>query len=115
MQDKDSRTAESISGVVLALGEEPIFRPGDRVRVLNRTPVGHYRVPHYVRGHQGVVEAVIEPAWLDNEQEGFGRNAGSKLHYYRIAVPMKDMWPNYTGSPRDDLRIEVFETWLERT
>jgi nitrile hydratase len=37
-------------GVVLALGEEPIFRKGDTVRVLNRSPIGHYRVPRYLRG-----------------------------------------------------------------
>jgi len=29
-------------------------------------------------------------------------------------VPMPSIWPDYAGSPRDDLRIEVFETWLER-
>jgi len=101
-------------GVVLALGEAPIFRPGDRVRVLARAPIGHYRVPLYLRGKQGVVERVIEPAAIDNEAEGYGRNAGLKRHYYRIAVPMKVIWPNYPGSPLDGLRIEIFETWLER-
>jgi nitrile hydratase len=24
------------------------------------------------------------------------------------------IWPNYIGSPKDGLRIEIFETWLER-
>jgi Cytochrome P460 len=55
-----------------------------------------------------------EPTGIDNEQEGYGRNAGKKLHYYRIAVPMTEIWSDYAGSPRDGLRIEVFETWLER-
>jgi fermentation-respiration switch protein FrsA (DUF1100 family) len=36
------------------------------------------------------------------------------LAYYRIVVPMTSIWPDYAGSPRDDLRVEVFETWLER-
>jgi nitrile hydratase len=98
----------------LAWGEEPIFRPGDPIRILNRSPVGHYRVPTYLRGKTGVVEAVIEPAGIDNEEEGFGRNAGAKRHYYRIAVPMTEIWPAYSGSSLDGLRIEVFETWLER-
>ena len=31
--------------VVLATGEAPIFEPGDGVRVLTRSPFGHYRVP----------------------------------------------------------------------
>src|SRR5262249_38918882 len=109
-----TRETAGLPGIVPAEGEAPIFRPGDRVRVLTRAPVGHYRVPLYLRGRSGSVERVIEPRGLDNEEEGFGRNAGSKRHYYRIAVPMTEIWPAYAGSPRDGLRIEVFETWLER-
>jgi nitrile hydratase len=51
---------------------------------------------------------------VDNEPEGFGRNAGSKGHYYHVAIPLAELWPGYAGSPSDGLRIEVFETWLER-
>jgi nitrile hydratase len=104
----------SIESVVWAQDEAPVFRPGDRVRILTRTPVGHYRVPRYVRGKTGLVEAVIEPAGVDNEEEGYGRNAGLKRHYYRVALPMTEVWPGYAFSPRDGLYIEVFETWLER-
>jgi nitrile hydratase subunit beta len=71
-------------------------------------------VPSYLRGKRGTVEAVIEPAAVDNEQEGFGRNAGTKRHYYRIAIPMTEIWPDYSGAPRDGLRIEVVESGLQR-
>jgi nitrile hydratase len=71
-------------------------------------------VPQYVRGKTGVVESVIEPPALNNEEEGFGRNAGMKRHYYRLAIPLTELWPGYGGSPNDGLRIEVFEHWLER-
>jgi nitrile hydratase subunit beta len=101
-------------GVVYATGEAPLYRDGDRVRIGTRSPIGHYRVPTYLRGKQGVVETVIEPIAIDNEEEGYGRNAGKRRHYYRIAIPMTEIWPDYAGSPRDGLRIEVFETWLER-
>ena len=114
MSNQSQDLAEPLAGIVSALGEEPVFRPGDCVRVSNLSPVGHYRVPSYMRGQTALVEAVIEPPGLDNEEEGYGRNAGSKRHYYRIAVPMTEVWPDYDGSPRDSLRIEVFETWLER-
>jgi nitrile hydratase subunit beta len=50
----------------MAPGEEPIFRPGDRVRIATRSPIGHSRVPLYLRGKSGTVEAVIEPAGVDN-------------------------------------------------
>jgi nitrile hydratase len=105
----------SMHDIVKALGEEAIFQAGDAIRILDRAPIGHYRVPTYLRGKTGVVDAVIEPSGLDNEQEGYGRNAGAKLHYYRVAIPMTQIWPGYDGSPNDGLRIEVFETWLERT
>jgi nitrile hydratase subunit beta len=73
--------------VVLAFGEAPVFAPGDQVRILTRSPVGHYRVPLYLRGKTGTVEAVIEPPGIDNEEEAYGRNAGMKRHYYRVALP----------------------------
>ena len=103
-----------LSEVVFADREKPAFAPDDRVRILIRSPVGHYRVPRYLRGRAAVIEAVIEPAAVDNEEEGYGRNAGSKRHYYRVAVPMTEIWPTYAGAAEDSLRIEIFETWLER-
>ena len=99
-------------GAVPALGKMAMFRPGDAVRVATRFPLGHYWVPLYLRGKTGIVERLVQPA-VDNEEEGFGRNAGMRCHYYRIAVPMTDIWHNYAGAPNDRLYIEVFETWLE--
>lgn len=99
--------------VTSALNERPAFGVGDRVRVLVRFPVGHYRVPIYLRGKKGVVESIIATPYVDNETEGFGQNAGSRLHYYRIAVPMTEIWRDYVGAPTDSVRIEVYETWLE--
>jgi nitrile hydratase len=100
--------------VVPALGEAPQFVAGDVVRTLTRSPVGHYRLPTYLRGKSGVIEKIITPMAVDNEEEGYGRNAGSKGHYYRIAIPMTEVWPDYVGSPADGIRIEIFENWLER-
>lgn len=99
---------------VVPIGERAVFAPGDRVRIATRSPIGHYRVPTYLRGGLATVEAIIEPAAVDNEAEGFGRDAGMKRHYYRVAVPMTEVWPGYEGSPRDGLYIEVFETWLQK-
>ena len=101
--------------IVPALHELPAFAVGDAVRIGTRAPIGHYRVPRYLRGTVGTVVQLIEPALIDNEEEGYGSNAGgTRRHYYRIAIPMRALWKNYTGSPRDELRIEIFETWLEQ-
>jgi hypothetical protein len=109
-----SKATGLLSQIATAEGETAIFQPGDHVRISVRFPIGHYRVPRYVRGKRGTVEAVIVPAAVDNEEEGFGRNAGSKRHYYRMAIPLAELWPGYAGSANDGLRIEVFETWIER-
>lgn len=66
-----------------------------------------------MRGKRAIVQAVIEPAGVNNEEEGYGRNAGSKRHYYRLEVQMVDIWTGYDGPRGDVLLIEVFETWLE--
>jgi nitrile hydratase len=66
-----------MSQIVQAEDEQPVFAPGDRVRVSLRFPIGHYRVPQYVRGKTAIIERVIEPRAVNNEEEGFGRNAGS--------------------------------------
>jgi hypothetical protein len=100
--------------VVMALGEEPGFGVGETIRVSMRFPVGHYRVPHYVRGQTGVIEMILRPAAINNEEEGFGRNAGIKGFYYRIGFPLDRLWPGYGGSPSDRLVIEIFEGWLEK-
>lgn len=112
------RTSASIAlplpGIVTPPDQMPLFAAGERVRISVRFPVGHYRVPIYIRGKLGVVEQVIEPRAINNEEEGFGRNAGAAGFYYRIAIPLTSLWPGYAGAPEDGLRIEVFETWLER-
>jgi hypothetical protein len=106
--------ASILKNILPGLNELPAFAVGDPVRVAARAPIGHYRVPTYLRGNVGIVERVIEPALVNNEEEGYGRNAGDKRHYYRIAVPLTSLWRDYQGSPRDELHIEVYETWLER-
>lgn len=101
-------------GIVPARGELPVFAPGDLVSISSRTPIGHYRLPTYLRGKRGTVAAVITPMAVNNEEEAYGHNAGSKGYYYRVSIPMTEIWANYTGSPKDSLLIEIFENWLER-
>lgn len=107
-------TAPRLPGIVYAVGEEGLFPPGQAVRVKTHSPIGHYRVPIYLRGKTGVVQRVLEPMQLDNEREGYGQNGGDKRHYYRVTFPMRKLWSDYAGPAHDTLNIEVFEHWLER-
>jgi len=114
MSQTQSETRRPLE-LVKALGETPIFEPGAHVRICMRCPVGHYHVPTYVRGKHARVEFIVEPPGVNNEEEGFGRNAGMKRHYYRVSIPLLEVWPDYNGIPSDRLHIEIFETWLEGT
>jgi nitrile hydratase subunit beta len=100
--------------ITTALEQAPIFAAGELVRIVERYPIGHYRVPRYVRGKRAVVQEAIEPRAVNNEEEGFGRNAGSKRYYYRVAIELRELWGRGTGEGSDTLRIEVHESWLQR-
>ena len=100
--------------IVTAYQQAAAFKAGDAVRVADRAPIGHYRVPTYLRGKRGVIAMVLEPIAVDNETEGYGHNAGARRHYYSIIFPMTEVWSGYDGQPGDRLQIEVFESWLER-
>lgn len=89
-----------------------LFSVGEKVRIAERYPVGHYRTPMYVRGKMGRVERVL-PTFLNPEQEGYGRNAGKRVRLYRVRIPQTDLWPDYQGHPADELQIEIYEHWLE--
>jgi nitrile hydratase subunit beta len=99
--------------IVKAMSEEPAFKVGDAVRISVRYPVGHYRVPTYVRGRCATITAILYSG-VNNEDKGYGKNVGTKAHYYRLAIPQRDLWPEYAGGATDVLEIEVFETWLEK-
>jgi hypothetical protein len=88
------------------------YNIGDTVNVSVRFPIGHYRVPMYLRGKQVEITRILG-RYINPEEEAFGRNAGSKLWCYLVSIPQVKLWPSYTGKENDHLEIEVFEPWLE--
>ncbi len=90
---------------------EPLFSVGQRVRIADRTPPVHHRVPAYAKGQIGVVERVCG---VHGEPEKFIRGDGKPAQrIYRVRIPQNELWENYDGSDRDKLEIEIFEHWLE--
>jgi nitrile hydratase len=89
----------------------PAYRVGQRVRIADRTPPVHHRVPAYAKGQVGTVERVCG---LHGEPEQFIRGDGKPFQrIYRICIPQDKLWPDYEGTDRDKLEIEIFEHWLE--
>lgn len=88
------------------------FEPGDPVRVRFAFPPGHVRTPHYVRGQRGVVESVVG-AFADPEELAYGRDGLPKKTLYRVLFQQTELWPDYAGSDRDSLVVDIYDHWLE--
>lgn len=89
----------------------PRFTVGQRVRIADRTPPVHHRVPAYAKGRVGFVERVCG---LHGRPEQYIRGDGQPLtRLYRVRMAQPDLWPAYSGASRDTVDVEVFEHWLE--
>jgi nitrile hydratase beta subunit len=89
------------------------FKPGDRVRTVNISPVTHTRLPRYARDKQGVVEAIRgchvypDTAALDVHNE-------SPQWLYTVVFTGKELWGE-DADPAIKVSIEAFEPYLEAT
>jgi nitrile hydratase len=87
------------------------FQIGQRVRIADRTPPVHHRVPSYAKGHVGVIERVCG---LHGAPEKFIRGDGEPgQRIYRVTISQNELWQDYEGTNNDRLEIEIFEHWLE--
>ena len=91
---------------------KPLFKPGDRVRIDDREPGVHNRVPRYARGRVGVIERLCG-AFGQPELLAYGQDGTPFQTLYRVPLKQTDLWPDYAGRPDDTLEIEIFEHWLD--
>ena len=88
----------------------PKFKPGDKVVVRNINPVGHTRLPRYVRGKRGVVDrdhgVFILP---DSNAHGGGE---SPQHVYSVRFEAKEVWGG-GASARGKLYIDLWDDYLD--
>lgn len=90
---------------------DPAFKIGQRVRIVDRTPPTHHRVPAYAKGKVGTIERICG---VHGDPEKFIRGAGQPAQrLYRVRIPQTALWGSYDGAPNDVLDIEIFEHWLE--
>lgn len=94
------------------IDSDPIFRPGDRVRVRKAYPLGHIRTPFYIRGHAGVIERVCG-SFGNPEELAQMRSGEPRQPLYRVRFLQKDVWPGYRGNGEDVVEVEIFQHWLE--
>jgi nitrile hydratase subunit beta len=90
--------------------EKAHFRKGDSVVARNINPIGHTRLPRYVRGKRGV----IDRDWgIYPFPDSSVHNAGERpQHVYSVAFEARELWGDDVP-PQDTLRIDLWEDYLD--
>jgi len=88
------------------------FKVGDRVRVRRMFPLGHVRTPWYIRGRGGIVERICG-AYPNPEELAYRRGGLPEQPLYRVRFLQRDVWPDYRGSSKDTVDLEIYQHWLE--
>lgn len=97
------------SPATLPADAPPRFRPGDRVRAVNRHPTGHTREPRYVRGRVGVIhEHYGAHVYPDLSAEGVrvGR------HLYSVRFEASELWGE-NANGKSTVYVDLWDDYLE--
>ena len=89
---------------------EQIALLGDKVTAININPVGHTRLPRYVRGKTGTVardHGVF--AFPDTSVSGVHSDP---QHVYSVRFEGEELWGK-DANPKSCLYIDMFDTYLE--
>ena len=92
-------------------GPKPQYELGSRVRVDDRLALGHCRAPRFIRGRTGSV-VTIHGAFRDPERLAYHQPGLPAQVLYKIRFNQRDLWADYSGSPQDQLEVDVYENWL---
>jgi nitrile hydratase subunit beta len=87
------------------------FQEGDRVRAKNMHPIGHTRLPRYVRGHLGTITHVHGAhVFPDSNAAGEGE---SPQWLYTVNFPTQELWGD-DADPTVSISVDAWESYLER-
>ncbi|GGF93405.1 nitrile hydratase subunit beta [Paenibacillus abyssi] len=89
---------------------QPKYPIGTVVKVKVMAPTGHTRVPRYIRGKEGIVEALHGNFAMPDLRVGTGINVYQPV--YRVLFEARDIW-GADAFPEDKLYIELWEDYLE--
>jgi nitrile hydratase subunit beta len=87
------------------------FKPGDRVRVDDRVPIGHCRTPFYLRGKIGTV-VHVHGAFRNPEDLAYYRPGLPEIPLYLVRFPQAQVWADYQGPAGDTVAADLYEHWL---
>jgi len=99
-----------VSGAMLKVDVTPRFQVGQHVRARNINPLGHTRLPRYVRGRAGVIEQ-------DRGVQAFPDThltvpVKKEQHVYSVRFAARELWGEQ-ASPRDAVYLDLWDDYLE--
>ena len=75
----------------------------------------HVRTPAYVRGKRGWIER-FQGEFRNPESLAYGGDGLPREPLYMVGFRQTDLWRDrYIESPNDNLYVDVYEHWLERS
>ena len=89
---------------------QPRFTVGQAVIARNMHPVGHTRLPRYVRGRRGVVER-DHGVFIFPDSHAAGEGARPQ-HVYSVRFDARELW-GATASPRDRVYVDLWDDYLD--
>jgi len=88
----------------------PRFRAGDRVRARNMHPVGHTRLPRYVRTKLGMIDRDHGVFVFPDTNAHF---LGEKpQHVYSVRFAARELW-GQQAAPGDSVYLDMWDDYLE--
>jgi len=92
---------------------KPRFKVGQDVRARNIHPLGHTRLPRYVRGRRGTIMRDHGPfAFQDTDVNGDPLTR-TPQHVYTVRFNARELWGEPTRS-RDSVCVDLWDDHLER-
>jgi nitrile hydratase beta subunit len=116
---EDPASAEHLANAVRAgppesqrkIRQKPRFAVGDKIVTRNLNPLGHTRLPRYVRGKSGVIVAHHGAhVFPDTNAHGLGENP---QHLYTVRIAARELW-GYGAEPNECVLIDLWDSYLER-
>src|SRR5262249_19221089 len=91
----------------------PRFKVGHHVRARNLNPVGHTRLPRYLRGRRGTVVR-DHGVFILQDTDADGYAVGDlPQHVYTVRFAASELW-GPQGGRRDAIFADLWESYLER-
>ena len=87
---------------------EPLFSAGDVIMVRNIHPVGHTRLPRYVRGKRGVIAKIYGAQGFQDEPTVAD---SSPQHVYSVVFEASELWGG-NAEANQLLYIDMWECWM---